>query len=74
MVMNEQVSEMFWSASAEDLKRGDVHHAATDSLVCGRSFMKGVIYREEDTYYEAEKFISVRLGTEYQRQRNRKRA
>ncbi len=52
---------MFWSASVEGM------NAATDSHVCGRSFMKGVIYREEDTYYEAEKFASVRPGTEYQR-------
>lgn len=66
--MNEQLSDLFWSASVEELKKGYVHHAATDSficLVCGRSFMRGVIYREEDTYYEAEKFASVHLRREH---------
>lgn len=52
----------------EELKKGYVHHAASDSfvcLVCGRSFMKGVIYREEETYYDAEKFASVHLRKEH---------
>lgn len=58
------VSERFWNASVEELKRGSVYDVATESficLVCGESFEKGVIYSENNTFFEAEKFIQVHL-------------
>lgn len=57
------ISEKFWNASIEELKTGYVFEARDRSefyvcLVCGETFEQGIIYREEETYYEAKKYAS----------------
>ncbi|KIL42119.1 transcriptional regulator [Gordoniibacillus kamchatkensis] len=66
--MNDQISDLFWSATVEELKRGYVRVAETDSfvcLVCGRSFARGIIYKDGDTFYEAEKYAEVHIRKEH---------
>jgi DNA-binding CsgD family transcriptional regulator len=63
-----QVSELFWNASLDELKRGYVFQEANESyvcLVCGKSFTKGIIYSEDQIYYEAEKFAAVHIVKEH---------
>lgn len=55
------ISEKFWNATIAELKQGysSDGNGQTESyycLVCGEQFEKGIIYKDEDRYYEAEKF------------------
>ncbi|MBP1989098.1 DUF2087 domain-containing protein [Paenibacillus eucommiae] len=62
------LSERFWGASVEEMKQGYVYEDNAKKyicLVCGKEFEKGIIYREGDTYYEAEKFASVHVSHEH---------
>jgi hypothetical protein len=62
------VSERFWSATVEEMKRGYVLDESTQRyvcLVCGRNFEKGIIYPEGDTLYEAEKYAAVHIAKEH---------
>ncbi|MBV7508672.1 DUF2087 domain-containing protein [Bacillus sp. sid0103] len=57
-----ELSEIFWNASIEELKRGYTEDA--DSficLLCGKKLEKGIIYPLEDILYEAERFIRVHI-------------
>jgi hypothetical protein len=62
------VSERFWIATVDEMKRGYIWEAASDQflcLVCGKAFEKGVVYREGDVWYEAEKYTSLHVSTEH---------
>jgi hypothetical protein len=62
------VSERFWSANVEEMKRGYVWDADGQQfhcLVCGQAFEKGVVYRQDDTWYEAEKYTSLHVREEH---------
>ena len=52
------ITELFWNASLEDLKRGyinDEHYHIC--LLCGQYFEKGIIYPENGVMYESERFM-----------------
>lgn len=58
------ISEKFWDASIEELKQGYIFETRERSgyytcLVCGEEFEKGIIYKKEDLYYEAEKYAAL---------------
>ena len=56
------ISEIFWSASVEDIIRGYIFDGEKYiCLICGKTFEKGIIYKEEEIYYEAEKYTKVHL-------------
>lgn len=60
------ISEKFWDASIEELKKGYYyeerdHEQFYVCLVCGKAFEKGIIYKEENTYYEAEKYAALHV-------------
>jgi len=58
------MSELFWDASVDELKRGYVYldrEEAYVCLVCGERFEKGIVYRDGDTFYEASKFASLHI-------------
>jgi hypothetical protein len=60
------ISEKFWSASIAELKQGYTCEAGEQSaifscLVCGEQFEKGIIYKDEERYYEAEKFAALHV-------------
>lgn len=60
------ISERFWNASIEELKNGYVYEEQGRCgfyvcLVCGEAFEKGVIFREDSTYYDAEKYADLHI-------------
>ena len=62
------LSELFWSASVEEIQRGYVYTAETEEfvcLVCGERFVKGIVYPQDGVFYEAEKFAGVHLVQEH---------
>lgn len=62
----EDLSELFWDSSIEEIKKGYVYDADSKNyicLICGKSFAKGIIYSEDGIFYEAEKMAEVHLST-----------
>lgn len=60
--------ELFWTASVEELKRGYIYESDNEEyvcLICGERFQKGVIYKRDHTYYEAEKFTRLHIADEH---------
>lgn len=60
------LSDKFWNASIDELKQGYVYEERDRNgfyvcLICGEAFEKGVIYKENDKYYEAEKYTSLHI-------------
>jgi hypothetical protein len=62
-----QISDLFWNAEIEDLKRGYIEEADHFiCLLCGNKIEKGIIYPEDGTLYEAEKFMRVHISKVHQ--------
>lgn len=62
------ISEKFWDASIEELKKGYVFDEEAEEyvcLACGETFIKGVIYQENQVLYEAEKFVQLHIQNEH---------
>ena len=63
-----ELSEMFWSASPEQLKQGYIYNAATEEyicLICGQKFLSGVIYPHNDLLLEASRFVQQHIIDEH---------
>lgn len=61
-----EISELFWNATLDEIKRGYVYNEQNEEftcLICGQSFVKGVIYPEDDVLYEAEKYTRLHIGS-----------
>jgi hypothetical protein len=61
------VSESFWDASLEELKRGYIHKA--DSyicLLCGERIEEGIIYPHEGLLYAAERYMRIHIEVTHQ--------
>lgn len=62
-----EISEMFWNASLEELKRGytqlDNHYIC---LLCGEVIETGIIYPHEGSLYEAERYMRIHIESEHQ--------
>lgn len=57
-----QISELFWSASFDEMKRGFAEKE--DSfvcLLCGKEIEKGIIYSVDSVLYEAEKYMKKHI-------------
>ncbi|WP_226673524.1 DUF2087 domain-containing protein [Rossellomorea aquimaris] len=57
-----ELSNLFWSASLEDMKRG--YKEEEDSfvcLLCGETIEKGMVYPYNDQFYLAEKYMGVHI-------------
>lgn len=62
------ISEKFWGASVEELKKGYVFDEEAEEyicLACGEAFIKGVIYQHNQVLYEAEKFVQLHMHSEH---------
>ena len=62
------ISEKFWDASIEELKKGYVFDEEKEGyicLACGETFIKGVIYQDNQVLYEAEKFVQLHIQNEH---------
>lgn len=58
------VSDLFWQASLEDIKRGYVSREDGEEficLMCGMSFDRGVVYPVNGQLYTAEKFTRLHI-------------
>jgi len=54
--------ERFWDASLEDMKRGFSEESECYiCLLCGAKIEKGIIYKEDELLYEAEKYMKVHI-------------
>ncbi|MFD2170431.1 DUF2087 domain-containing protein [Tumebacillus lipolyticus] len=57
-----QVTDRFWSASLEEIKRGYVeeqdHYVC---LLCGEKIEKGIVYPEAGVFYEAGRYIRLHV-------------
>lgn len=61
------VSELFWNASLEELKRGYIQqddHVVC--LLCGKRLEKGVVYPADGVFYEAERYMRVHIEQAHQ--------
>ncbi|MDF2930131.1 MAG: Transcriptional regulator [Anaerospora sp.] len=62
-----QLSDLFWNASVAELQQGYIyceHSQEYMCLICGHKSIKGIIYADEATYYEAEKYIQLHIYRE----------
>ncbi len=63
------LSEIFWGASVEELKRGYVENKEHDKLIClccGEVFEIGVIYHLSEKYLDARKAMDVHIKEKHQ--------
>ncbi|WP_028777511.1 DUF2087 domain-containing protein [Shimazuella kribbensis] len=57
-----EISNIFWNASLEELKRGYIQERDSYTCVlCGRKIEKGIVYPYENRFYEAERFMRVHI-------------
>ncbi len=62
------LSDLFWQASLSDIKRGYLYDHPSDAficLICGQSFVNGVIYPYEDQLFAAPKFIQAHIASQH---------
>ncbi|MDR3565956.1 MAG: DUF2087 domain-containing protein [Negativicutes bacterium] len=60
----QDLSELFWQASLPEIKQGYIYHQESDAfacLICGETFIHGMIYLHENQLYEARKRIEVHI-------------
>lgn len=58
------ISELFWQADLQDVKRGYTFQPETDEytcLICGQSFENGRIYQHQNRLYQAEKYVALHV-------------
>lgn len=62
-----ELSDFFWNASLEELKRGYIQEKESYiCLLCGEAFEKGVIYPHENKFYEAERYTRIHIEKTHQ--------
>lgn len=62
------VSELFWSASIDDIKKGYIYDFLSEQyicLICGKAFVKGVVYQREELFLEAERAVREHIKEEH---------
>ncbi|GAA0180086.1 DUF2087 domain-containing protein [Clostridium sediminicola] len=60
--------ELFWGSSIEDIKKGYIYDDKSEDficLICGKSFKKGLIFKEGEFFYDAEKFTKMHIEKEH---------
>lgn len=63
------VSELFWQASLQEIKQGYTYNETNDEficLICGKSFANGIIYPDNNQLYEAQKYIKLHITQRHQ--------
>ncbi|MBM7614474.1 DUF2087 domain-containing protein [Alkaliphilus hydrothermalis] len=62
------LNEIFWNASVEELKQGFIYEESREEyicLICGKSFEKGIIYRENEMLMEASRAVKNHIQQEH---------
>lgn len=61
------ISELFWSASLEELKSGFIENEKYYiCLLCGKYFEKGIVYPEDGVIYESSRYIRIHIEKAHQ--------
>lgn len=58
--MKVDLNDLFWNASIEEITDGYIYDSRTKSyicLICGSKYEKGIIYQDDNLFFEAEKFL-----------------
>lgn len=64
----EGISELLWSASIDDIKKGYIYDFFSEKyicLMCGKALIKGVIYPQGEIFMEAEKAMREHIKEEH---------
>jgi hypothetical protein len=57
-----EISNAFWNASFDELKRGYIQDSDSFTcLLCGEKIEKGIIYPFENKFYEAERYMRIHI-------------
>ncbi|MGP4039183.1 DUF2087 domain-containing protein [Gracilibacillus sp. D59] len=62
-----ELSDIFWNASIEELKKGFVEgENLFTCLLCGKDIEKGMVYSFQDNLYEAERYMRIHIEKKHQ--------
>jgi hypothetical protein len=62
-----EISDIFWNASLEELKRGYIQdNASYLCLLCGEKVEKGIVYPHENMFYDAERYMRIHIELTHQ--------
>ncbi|KAB2334455.1 DUF2087 domain-containing protein [Cytobacillus depressus] len=62
-----EISDLFWNASLDELKRGYIQEKASYTcLLCGEKVEKGVVYTYNNVLYEAERYMRIHIERTHQ--------
>ncbi|ERJ10899.1 DUF2087 domain-containing protein [Haloplasma contractile] len=64
-----ELNDLFFGASIEELKRGYVFDEQSEQytcILCGTTYIDGVIYKKEETLLEARKAVVVHIGEKHE--------
>jgi len=59
------IPELFWQATLNEIKQGYLYNQSSDEflcLICGEGVTNGIIYPENNTLYEAKKYIQIHIA------------
>lgn len=62
------INELFWNASLEEIMQGYIYDESSEQyvcLICGKGFIKGVIYPKGDMLLEAHRAVKVHISDEH---------
>ncbi|KHD37780.1 transcriptional regulator [Clostridium acetobutylicum] len=62
------ISEMFWTSSVDDIKRGYVYDKKKElyiCLICGKTYENGVIYKRAENLYDAKKYMQIHIKNDH---------
>jgi len=62
------INELFWSSNIEGMKKGYIYIEENKKyicLICGESFERGIIYKTQDNFCDAEKAVEVHISEKH---------
>lgn len=62
------ISELFWQASLDEIKNGFIYQQESDEyvcLICGERFESGIIYPHNNKLYQANKYINIHIAEQH---------
>lgn len=62
------MADLFWQASLDEIKQGYHYDAAAGEfvcLMCGRAFADGEVFAHGDKFYEARKYVAVHIAASH---------
>lgn len=59
------ISKLFWDSSVEDICSGYIYDKTSEKyicLICGEGFRRGIIYKEDEIFMDAEMAVKVHIS------------